>query len=64
MLKPKKKGGLGFQDLEKFNMALLAKQLCRLHSNPYTFLAQTLKERYTPRSLGWSIPIGFNPSYA
>lgn len=39
-------GGLGFWDLESFNKALIAKQLWRLVTKPWTLVATILKEKY------------------
>lgn len=55
---------MGFWDLELFNLALLAKQLWRLHTNPHSLLAKTLKHKYYPTSNIWEIRLGHNPSYA
>lgn len=40
--------GLGFRDIEVFNMALLAKKGWRLIQNPHSVLAQALKAKYHP----------------
>lgn len=47
---PKCDGGLGFRDLHSFNLALLAKQCWRLITNPESFCACILKEKYYPNT--------------
>lgn len=42
----KDKDGMGFRDLAKFNIALIAKQGWRLITNPDSLLAQVLKSKY------------------
>ncbi|KAH1047862.1 hypothetical protein J1N35_038646 [Gossypium stocksii] len=44
----KEDGGLGFRDLAKFNITLLAKQGCRLVYFPDSLLARVLKAKYYP----------------
>lgn len=39
-------GGLGFQDLESFNKALIAKQLWRVLTQPHSLVATILREKY------------------
>jgi ribonuclease HI len=57
-------GGLGYRDLESFNMALLAKQGWRLIQNPDSLAATILKEKYYPNSTYMEASLGRNPSYA
>ncbi|KAL3826043.1 hypothetical protein ACJIZ3_022072 [Penstemon smallii] len=59
----KQYGGLGFRDLEAFNMALLAKQLWRLLINPHSMIARVFKARYFPNSDVLGSKLGSNPSY-
>ena len=60
----KGEGGLGFRDLENFNMSLLAKQFWRLHCFPNSLLATSLKAKYFPHDSLWSSKVGLNPSFA
>jgi hypothetical protein len=45
---PKKQGGMGFCDLESFNLAMLSKQCWRLLSEPDSLCAQVLRAKYFP----------------
>ena len=63
MCRSKEHGGLGFQDLEAFNLAILAKQGWRLPQEPDSFCAQILKAKYYPNSNFLKAKIGSNPLF-
>ncbi|KAK6139898.1 hypothetical protein DH2020_026343 [Rehmannia glutinosa] len=44
----KEEGGLGFKDLQDFNLALIAKQLWRVLSEPNLLMSKVIKGRYFP----------------
>ena len=44
----KMNGGMGFRNLQAFNLAMLAKQGWRLISNPNSLVAQIYRARYYP----------------
>ncbi|KAL0378864.1 UNVERIFIED_CONTAM: putative mitochondrial protein [Sesamum radiatum] len=44
----KEEGGLGFQKMGAFNLAMLAKQLWRIISQPHCLLSRVLKQKYFP----------------
>jgi hypothetical protein len=60
----KAKGGLGYRDLEAFNMALLAKQGWRLIQHPQSLVAKIIKEKYFPGCSFMDSKLGNRPSYA
>ncbi|KAI5337580.1 hypothetical protein L3X38_016851 [Prunus dulcis] len=63
MCRPKHEGGLGFQNLYAFNLALVAKQLWRLFHNPHSLVARLLKARYYKDCSILEASLGNSPSY-
>ncbi|XP_057745343.1 uncharacterized mitochondrial protein AtMg00310-like [Arachis stenosperma] len=59
----KQNGGLGFRDMEAFNMDLLAKQGWRLIKNSESLAARTLSSRYYNRKDFLSSDVGFSPCF-
>lgn len=55
-------GGLGFRDLEIFNMALLARQAWRLLQDPLSPSAKILKAVYFPSVSLFEAELGTHPS--
>jgi hypothetical protein len=60
----KDRGGMGFRDLECFNLALLAKQGWRLIHNNDSLVAWIFKEKYYPDKSFLTSCLGRRPSYA
>lgn len=62
MTQPKKMGGLGFKDLEIFNIFLLARQPWRTLTNPDSLSSKLLKAIYYPEGEFWDNELGSHPS--
>lgn len=62
--RPKALGGLGFRDIEAFNLALLGKQLWRMLKNKESLLTRIFRSRYFSKSDLLSAGLGSLPSYA
>ena len=56
-------GGMGFRNLQAFNLALLAKQAWRIFINPYSLAARILKAKFFPFCDIFNANLGSNPSY-
>ncbi|KAF5450457.1 hypothetical protein F2P56_030810 [Juglans regia] len=63
MGKQKGKGGLGYRDLESFNLALLAKQGWRILQNENSIAAKILKEKYYKNKSLLDASLGHRPSF-
>ena len=64
MGKTKAKGGMGYRDLECFNMAMLAKQGWRLVQNLDSLVAKVFHEKYYGGESFLNSRLGPRPSYA
>ncbi|GMI72452.1 hypothetical protein HRI_000914500 [Hibiscus trionum] len=56
-------GGMGFRNLAKFNIAILAKQGWHILTRPNGLLARVLKGKYFPNGSFMDSNLGSNPSY-
>ena len=59
----KRDGGMGFRDLNAFNLAMLAKQAWRLIQNIHSLFHIVYKARYFSRSTFLKVELGRNPSF-
>lgn len=62
LCRTKKMGGMGFRDLECFNLAMLAKQAWRLVTEPDLLLPRILKAKYFPHGSFFTAEYGDRPS--
>ncbi|RHN55891.1 putative RNA-directed DNA polymerase [Medicago truncatula] len=59
----KSQGGLGFRNLEAFNLSMLGKQSWKLLSDSSSLFSRILKAKYFPRRDFLDANLGHNPSY-
>jgi len=59
----KNRGGLGFRNMEAFNLSMLGKQSWKLLTDSNSLLTRVLKAKYFPRRDFLDAPLGHNPSY-
>jgi hypothetical protein len=64
LFRSKHEGGMGFKTLREFNLAMLAKQVWRLHTNTNSLIAQCYKARYYPNLDIIHASSGNNPNFA
>ena len=59
----KERSGMGFRDIQAFNLAMLAKQAWRLIHNIHSLFYRVYKSRYFPNCSFMDAETGSNPSY-
>nr|DAD24222.1 TPA_asm: hypothetical protein HUJ06_025685 [Nelumbo nucifera] len=59
----KEEGGMGFRDMQSFNLAMLAKQGWNILSNPDALVCCVFKAKYFPKGDFLAAQCGHNPSY-
>lgn len=59
----KGKGGMGFRDLEFFNIALLAKQLWRIITQPDLLVSRIIRKKYWHSEHDWRVETTKNASF-
>lgn len=57
------RGGMGFRDIQVFNLAMLAKQAWSLIHNTHSLFCHVYKSRYFPHCSFKDAEVGSNPSY-
>jgi hypothetical protein len=60
---PKGKDGMGFRDLQSFNLAMLAKQVWRLLSDPDSHCARVLRAQHYPNGKLLNVKLKSGGSY-
>ena len=63
LLMHKTHGGMGFNDLSAFNLAMFGKQGWKFLTEPHSLVSRIFKARYFPSKSYLNATIGHNPSY-
>lgn len=63
MCPPKEEGGMGFRNMSKFNIMLLAKQGWRFINNPNSLVTRVFKAKYFPNDDFLNSCLGNKSSY-